>query len=348
MRYVIYGAGGIGGVIGARLHQHGHDVVLIARGAGFEAIRDRGLTLRTPEETLTQRIPAVAHPSAIAFTPDDVVLLTMKTQDTEPALRDLQAVAGPDVPVVCAQNGVENERLALRRFSRVYGAVVMMPATYLEPGVVLNHSAGMSGVVDCGVYPAGEDDLARRLCADLDASKVSSRPSPRIMRWKYAKLLNNLNNALVAACGPEARAPGIAAAARDEAIACYRAAGIDWASEDEMRERREQSGMRFAPIEGARRDGGSTWQSLVRGARSVETDWLNGEIALLGRLHGVPVPYNVALQLTANRMAREGRGAGTLEPAQLERLARELAGAGGPAAASEGRPPGLAHDGGTA
>lgn len=325
MRYVIYGAGGIGGVIGARLHQHGHDVVLIARGAGYEAIRDRGLTLRTPDETLTQSIPVAAHPSEIAFTPDDVVLLTMKTQDTESALRDLDAAAGTGVPVICAQNGVENERLALRRFARVYGAIVMMPATYLEPGVVLNHSAVASGIVDCGCYPAGEDELVRRVCADLDGSKVSSRPSERIMRWKYAKLLNNLNNALVAACGPDARAPEIAAAVRAEAIACYRAAGIEWASDEEMRQRREESGMRFAPIEGARRDGGSTWQSLVRGAGSVETDWLNGEIALLGRMHGVPTPYNVALQVTANRMARERRGAGTLEPGELERLARQLA-----------------------
>lgn len=333
MRYVIYGAGGIGGVIGARLHQHGRDVVLIARGAGYEAIRERGLTLRTPEETLTQRIPVAAHPAEVAFTPDDVVLLTMKTQDTEPALRDLEAAAGPDVPVFCAQNGVENERLALRRFARVYGAIVMMPATYLEPGAVLNHSAGMSGIVDCGVYPAGEDDLARRVCADLDASKVSSRPSGRIMRWKYAKLLNNLNNALVAACGPDARAPEIAAAVRAEAIACYRAAGIDWASDDEMRQRREESGMRFAPIEGARRDGGSTWQSLVRGAGSVETDWLNGEIAMLGRIHGVPTPYNIALQVTADRMARDRRGAGTLEPAELERLAHAIAARSGQEAA---------------
>ena len=48
MRFVIFGAGAIGGVVGARLHQSGHDVALIARGAHYEVIRERGLTLETP------------------------------------------------------------------------------------------------------------------------------------------------------------------------------------------------------------------------------------------------------------------------------------------------------------
>src|SRR6185437_6567471 len=117
MRFVIYGAGAIGGVIAARLAQSGADVLAIARGPHLDAIRARGLTLEAPGETLTQRIAVAGHPSEIAFGPDDVVLLTMKTQHTEAALEDLRAAAGEDVPVVCAQNGVDNERMALRRFA---------------------------------------------------------------------------------------------------------------------------------------------------------------------------------------------------------------------------------------
>ena len=49
MRFVVYGAGAIGGVIGARLHQHGHEVVLIARGAHLEAIRARGLRIESAD-----------------------------------------------------------------------------------------------------------------------------------------------------------------------------------------------------------------------------------------------------------------------------------------------------------
>src|SRR5581483_10261633 len=59
VRFIIYGAGGIGGVIGARLHQSGHKVVLIARGSHYEAIEQRGLRLQSAEEDVTLEIPVV-------------------------------------------------------------------------------------------------------------------------------------------------------------------------------------------------------------------------------------------------------------------------------------------------
>ena len=322
MRYIVFGAGAIGGIIGARLFEQGHDVMLIARGPHLDAIQRDGLTLRTPEGTLHSRVPAVGHPREIVFAPDDVVFLTMKSQDTESALNDLSAVAPPEIAVVCAQNGVDNERMALRRFANVYGMLVYMPGTYLEPGVILNHMKGAWGVLDAGRYPRGLDGTIERVTADLTAARFSSRATPEIMRWKYNKLLSNLNNAFVAACGPEARAPEFLAAVKDEALACYAAASIDCASDDENAQRRRESGMQFAQIEGSRRDGGSSWQSLMRGSPTIESDYLNGEIVLLGRLHGVATPCNEALQRVANRMVRERAAAGSLP---VEDLLREAA-----------------------
>jgi 2-dehydropantoate 2-reductase len=78
--------------------------------------------------------------------------------------------------------------------------------------------------------------------------------------------------------------------------------------------------MKFGAIDGARRDGGSSWQSLVRGSPTIETDHLNGEIVLLGRLHGVPTPCNEALQRIANRMVRDHAPAGSLS---IDALLRE-------------------------
>ena len=84
-----------------------------------------------------------------------------------------------------------------------------------------------------------------------------------------------------------------------------------------MSERRtSMSGMR--EIAGHARAGGSTWQSLTRGTGSIETDYLNGEIALLGRLHGVPTPANVALQAITARMAREGAAPGSVGVVEVE------------------------------
>ena len=329
MKYIVYGAGAIGGVIGARLHEIGRDVVLICRGAQLDAIRRDGLTVKTPDGTANFRVPAVAHPSEIAFDPGDVVFLAMKSQDTEGALRDLAAVAPPEVAIVCAQNGVDNERMALRRFAHVYGMLVLMPCTYLEPGVIVNHASGAWGVLDAGRYPSGRDTTIERVCADLTTARFSSLTVPSIMRWKHAKLLGNLNNAFVAACGADARAPDFAAAIRAEALACYAAASIDCASDDEMRERRQASGMQYRPVDGAARDGGSSWQSLARGLPTIETDYLNGEIVMLGRLHGVPTPCNLALQIVANRMAHERHAPGAFPVDELQHLADELRSASG-------------------
>ena len=64
--------------------------------------------------------------------------------------------------------------------------------------------------------------------------------------------------------------------------------------------------MHVQPVNGEMRGGGSSWQSLARGTRSIEADYLNGEIVTLGRLHGVPTPANALMQRIANAQARVG------------------------------------------
>ena len=318
MRYIVYGAGGIGGAIGARLFQHGHEVILICRGEHLHTIQSTGLTLKTPKETLTLTIRAVSHPEEIAFTPDDVVLLTMKSQDTEMALRDLERAGGRDLAVICGQNGVDNERMAVRRFGRVYGMVVWMPATYLEPGLVLNHAEPVGGILDAGRYPNGVDPLITQVTQDLTTCGFSAAPDHNIMRWKYTKLLSNVRNAFQAACGFEARSQKIIRALRAEALACYQAAGIEFVPEDEL-QARVRSQIKLADIEGHPRAGGSSWQSLMRSLPTIEADFLNGEIVMLGRLHGIPTPCNALLQHVANRMARTGQQPGSIPVEDLER-----------------------------
>src|SRR5579875_1917744 len=120
MRYIIYGAGAVGGTIAGRLQQAGRNVVMICRGEHLRVVRERGLTLRTPDGDHQLPVPAVGHPNELTFTPDDVVLLTMKANQTSAALDDLEAAGGYDLPIVCCQNGVANETIAARRFRRVY------------------------------------------------------------------------------------------------------------------------------------------------------------------------------------------------------------------------------------
>lgn len=316
MRYVVYGAGAIGGVVGARLLRAGIPVVLVARGAHLAAIRRSGLVLRSPEGSETCAAPAVADPSELAFRDDDVVLLATKTQDAAAALDALRAAAGAAVPVVCLQNGLESARLALRRFERVLGSLLVLPTSHLEPGVVLVHSAPVPGIVDLGRFPSGADALAEGVAGDLRRAGFASEVRAEIQPWQWAKLLTNLLNALHAACGPDADFGELPAALRAEGEACLRAAGIPFVDAAAFRAR-ARGVVRLAPIEGQARGGGSSWQSLARGSGSIEADFLNGEIALLGRTHGVSTPLNAALQSLAARLARERRPPASLSPAEL-------------------------------
>ena len=269
MRIVVLGAGGIGGTIGARLHQGGYDVALIARGAHGAAIGEHGLTFATPQERVTLEIPVYDDPSGLAWTPDDVVVLAVKSQDTEAAARALYAAAGPDVPVVAAQNGVANERTLARWFAHVHGLCVMMPTEHLEPGVVVAHSAAATGILDLGGFPDGVDDVDEAIAAALRASRCESVARPDIMRWKYRKLLNNLGNAVQALCGTgldSEEAETVLDLLAAEAEQVFAAAGIDPVTEAEDHERRGDH-LRLEPVAGATRGGGSTWQSLARGVR---------------------------------------------------------------------------------
>jgi 2-dehydropantoate 2-reductase len=250
-----------------------------------------------------------------------VILLAMKSQDTSAALVSLAATGvSTETPVVCVQNGVENERTVLRWFRHVYGVCVMCPATYLDPGVVQASSAPVTGILDVGRYPEGTDATASAIAHAFASSTFSAQVQSDIMRWKYAKLLLNLSNAVEAVCGPSARGGEIDQMACREGEACLRRAGIDFVSQQQDAERRDGI-VRMLPIGGRRRRGGSSWQSLQRMTGTIETPYLNGEIVLLGRLHGVHTPVNDLITRLALDAARARRPPGSVtSEAFLEQL----------------------------
>lgn len=319
MRYVIYGTGAIGGIVGARLQAAGQQVVFIARGRTLETLRRDGLTLRTADDRRTFKVESVATPAEADISANDAVVLATKAQDTVGALGDLAACAPAQVPVFCAQNGVANERLALRYFSNVYGMFVYIFGLHLEPGVVQCYTSPSFGVLDLGRFPGGSDDISCRTVAHLSAAGFDTLGHSDIMRWKYGKLLANLANVLHAACGPNAAVNDILNQARSEGEACLRAAGIAYASADE-RAHRIAAIQPLKTIDGTAFPGGSSWQSLARGTGSIETDFLNGEIALLGRLHGAPTPVNESLQALSRRLLQEKKRPASLSPDHVRAL----------------------------
>lgn len=318
MRIVVYGVGAIGGVIGASLARAGTEVVGIARGGMLAAMQAQGgLVLVTAEGRELVPLRALGAPDQVDWRPDDTVLMCMKSNDTQAALEALAAAGVYRQAIVCAQNGVANERMALRHFENVYGITVMLPGQYTDPGRIAAFGTPRPGLFDIGRYPAGLDDTARSLGAALEEGGFGVTLRDDVMPTKYGKLLLNLFNIVAAAFGHDVRDSDIYKAARAEAEAALAAAGIDVADVGSLDPRRDE--MQLGEVAGVTRAGSSSHQSLMRGTGAIETDWLNGEIVLLGRLHGVPTPVNAALCALGRRMAREGMAPGSASEAEFQR-----------------------------
>lgn len=316
MRFIIYGVGAIGGTFAAALAKAGYEVVGIARGKMLEALQRDGLMFRTPQGNERIRFPVVASPAEITFQPDDVILLTMKSQDTADAVAALRDAGLGDQPVVCAQNGVNNERLALRYFPNVYAMTVMMPSDYVTPGEVICYGTPKFGLIDLGRYPHGLDDRVATIAAAFDSANFAAFPLEHVMRSKYGKLRENLGNVVEAALGHGSRSGPLMEAIQAEAVAVYQAAGIDWVAIGNADPRRKGL-MEAGAVDGTTRTGGSSIQSLKRGTGTIETDYLNGEIALLGRLHGVPTPLNAGLVAVGRELVAKGAQPGSMTEAEL-------------------------------
>jgi thiosulfate/3-mercaptopyruvate sulfurtransferase len=320
-RFVVIGAGGVGATIAAELHRAGAETLLIARGAQLAALRERGLTYARPDGEHQLRIPVAAGPAEVELTEDDVLVLATKTPGTGQAVADWAwqpvkradgglGTAARDLPIVTLQNGLDNERTALRSFARVIGGVIWIPATFVEAGVVVNHADPIPAVLWLGRYPHGPDTITAPIAADLRRGGFTVHVVADIAAHKAAKLLGNLVNGLDALYRPGELRDAALAVLRAEALAVYAAAGIVPATPPRA------TGFRLAEIPGRPRGGSSTWQSLARSV-TPETDYLNGEIVLLGRLHGVPVAGNAAIQGRIHRAVAEGTPAGSLDDADL-------------------------------
>ncbi|MBO3101294.1 ketopantoate reductase family protein [Cellulomonas fengjieae] len=327
MRHIIIGTGAVGGVIGGLLAGAGSDVVLVARGRQLDALRADGLEVTTPAGSVRMHPAVAAGPPDVDLRPDDVLVLAVKSQDTVAALdawADRPVAGGGSaaerLAVVCAQNGVANERAALRRFRTVVAMCVWLPATFLEPGRVSAGGTPVPGVLTVGPAAASSvaDAALTAYAEDLAGAGFAAPVTGDVMAWKYRKLLSNLANAVEALCGTtrDDGAAELVARADEEGRTVLRAAGIrvlDEAVHDAAR-----AGFHVARLPG-QAGGGSSWQSLARGTGSIESDYLNGEIVLLGRLHGVPTPVNAVLQRRARQAAATGAGPGSTVAADVLR-----------------------------
>jgi 2-dehydropantoate 2-reductase len=318
MRFVIYGAGGIGSIMGGHLARTGHDVILVGRQDHVTTIVESGLRLVTPTGTYILRIPAVTSPNRINFTREDVVCLCMKGQDTEAALEDLKASTG-DVPIFCFQNGVRNEEIATHYFSKVYGVMVRVGAVYLKDGEVTARR-DPPGWYIMGRYPEGTDDLLEDMAERIRTAGYLVKTVPNIMPYKWGKLIGNIGNAIGAITNSDWNSTTtIFRAAMNEAIDVITRAGINRISQEQVAKDWPEI---TAPLRGSlsTEAQSSTWQSLARHQGSVETEYLNGEIVRLATRLGMQAPINEKLMKISQDMAANHEMPGKYTATQLSNM----------------------------
>ncbi|WP_031464296.1 ketopantoate reductase family protein [Sciscionella sediminilitoris] len=337
-RYVFLGAGAVGSALGGLLTRQGSEVLLVARGEHARRMSGHGLSLRCPDTEFTVPVPVSTAPDQARLTSEDVLVLTTKTQQAAAAVDEWADVPVHDragtvlgraadlLPICIALNGVSGEEIALRYFSRVFAVCVWFPTIMIEPGEVLVRTAPSRGLFHVSRYGACSDPadspLLEELGRDWAAAGCLVRQPDSALAWKYRKLLTNLGNVLQALLGDASGAENLRQAIEAEAAAILEAAGIPVTGAEEARAAWQTEELSVRPVPGEPAQiGGSSWQSLVRGTGSIETDFLNGEIALIARRIGRSAPINARLTALARRAARQGLRPGAIG---IEELRAEL------------------------
>ncbi|MES2435973.1 MAG: 2-dehydropantoate 2-reductase N-terminal domain-containing protein [Pseudomonadota bacterium] len=328
MTYVIFGAGAVGTSLAAQFTEAGIDNLLVGRGRQLDHLRAHGLLYKRAQGTAHVALN-VTDIDSLHLKPDDILLLAVKAQDIEDlsARLALLPVAGggvaADLPIVTLQNGLEAERIVARRFSRLYAAVVRVPAIYTETGKVSVLAEPQFASISIGRFPQGRDAITARLVADLARANTLIEEHADIRRWKAQKLTYNVRNVVELFAGTPDQVAQVGTSLATEAESVLKAAGLDPAQESERKVSLSGWNVSRDPTAPS---GQSTWQSFTRGARS-EVDFLNGEIVLQARLHGLAAPWNLAAQRLAAELAATGSAPGSIALDRLVALAQSDAAA---------------------
>jgi 2-dehydropantoate 2-reductase len=290
-RIAVLGAGAVGCYFGGMLARAGAPVTLIGRPHHVEAITRDGLWLETLQ--FQARVSVAASAAVEAVQGAAVVLVCVKTLDTEEAARSLAPQLAPGAVVLSLQNGVDNvERIRTAAGIGALPVVVYVAAAMTGPGRVRHTGRGDLIVGDPRL--SRREDL-ERLAALFSRGGVPCTVSDNIEGELWAKMAMNCAFNAVSALGSakygriahDPLARQVLRLAVEETTAVARAAGVRLADTDLVEAAFELG----AAMSGAT---SSTAQDIARGKRT-EVDALNGYVARRGAELGVPTPVNLTL-----------------------------------------------------
>ena len=327
MKICVVGAGSIGGFLGVKLHNAGHDITLIARGAHLNAIRDDGLRLIMNDGTDELAACVAATDNMQEVGPQDLVVLGLKSQQIGPVAEQVRTLFGPDTIVLTTQNGIPwwyfqrhggafdgrgidavdpDGRIAANiEPERIIGCIAYPAAEIARPGVI-RHIEGMR--FPLGELDRSESERVQMLAAMLTDAGLKAPVLTDIRSELWLKLWGNLSfnpisalthSTLVDICQfPDTR--NLAEQMMTEAQGVAHKLGIQFRVPLEKR------------IAGAQRVGNHKTSMLqdVEVGKALEVEALIGAVVELGDLTETPTPHIDAVlalvRLLSHTISEEG------------------------------------------
>jgi 2-dehydropantoate 2-reductase len=288
MKIVIVGSGGVGGYFGARLARAGEDVTFVARGAHLQAIREHGMRIRSAVDG-EWSVQANAVATLEGHAPADIVLLCVKSYDTEQAAELIRPVVGEHTAILSLQNGIDNEGKLARLYGddRVLGGVAYIFANIEAPGVIAHHQLGR---IVFGRFDGQASDRAAAFADACNRAGITAEISRDIRKtlWEKYVFLVALAGTTTVTRLPVAFIREVPETRRlwqqqiDELLALAEADGA--ALDAEVKARCVRLMESLAPGNYS-----SLYQDLMNGKR-LELDTLHGYATRLGENFGVSTP----------------------------------------------------------
>lgn len=294
MKITIMGAGGVGGYFGAKLAKSGCDVGFVARGAHLAAIRQNGLRVESQlGEIYLPEVRASDEPAT--FGTPDYVFLCVKLWDTEPVVRALAKVIGPQTAVLSFQNGVQKDDLLRKHMSEraVMGGVAYIGAELARPGVV-RHTGTMQRLL-FGEFDGSRSQRAEALLNACTRAGIDAELSADIRRAIWEKFvfivgLSALTSATRQTIGPvrsNTRTRALLLEIMQETVAVGRARGVKLPE--------DYAEKRLAFVDSLPAEMTSSMHNDLEAGKRLELDWLSGGVVELAKEVNVPTPMNRAV-----------------------------------------------------
>ncbi|MEK6618413.1 MAG: 2-dehydropantoate 2-reductase [Nitrospirota bacterium] len=308
-RVMVVGAGAVGGFFGAHLARNNPDVSFLLRPRTLQAVRERGLTVRSATGSFTVRPPAAADPRDLPA--PDLIILSVKAYDLDEVMDQIEAVMTDRTVLLTLQNGVDTEDRLIARFKRdcVVGGVALIYSKIVEPGVIEHYKRGSVAI---GELMGHKSPRVLQIAELFKQVGLTCQVVEDIRRSKWEKMCWNcvfnpitvLINDRVAKALDHPEMLSVIHQIVGEVAAV--AAGLKVPLDADMADKVLRWSQEIRDIHTSMYD---DWKA----GRPTEIDSLNGYIVQKGRELGIPTPVNEALTAMIKTITeREKGGPGTI------------------------------------